>query len=102
MLVDIHMTVHHNLYGKGEVIKVEDDMRTRSVPNRTMYWCLDSLNISFEDEAFFEWSDLKEGRKVYDFFLPDYSCIIEMHGAQHYIESTNFSGKTLSEIPGMT
>ena len=25
MLIDIHMTVHHNLYGKGEVTKITDD-----------------------------------------------------------------------------
>lgn len=34
----------------------------------------------FLTQKTFEWSN----RKIYDFFLPDYNLIIEVHGEQHY------------------
>lgn len=36
-----------------------------------------------------------DGRKRYDFYLPEYSCIIETHGIQHYEEVKR--GRTLKE-----
>lgn len=45
------------------------------------------LKIDFIKEHPFNWSN----QKRYDFYLPDYNCIIETHGKQHYIEN-DFSG----------
>ena len=38
------------------------------------------LGIKFEKEKIFEWSH----NKKYDFYIEDKSCIIEVHGLQHY------------------
>lgn len=51
-----------------------------SFPNRYMSALLTKINIAFEPEALFGWSDLYR----YDFYIPSVSAIIEMHGAQHY------------------
>lgn len=51
-----------------------------SFPNRMMYSLLTLLKIDFYPEKIFEWGH----NKRHDFFLPDYSCIIEMNGEQHY------------------
>ena len=53
---------------------------SNSYPNKLMMLILQSLDINFEYEKVFEWSD----KKQYDFYLPDYKCIIEMHGGGHY------------------
>lgn len=51
---------------------------------------LKSLNIKFEREKVFEWSD----RKIYDFYISTLNCIIEMNGSQHYKYAFN---KTCNE-----
>lgn len=61
--------------------------KSKSYPNRLMYWFLDYLHIEFEDEKTFDWSDGKR----YDFYIPSISTIIEMHGKQHYQESYYFT-----------
>lgn len=43
---------------------------------------LDQLNISYEQEKIFEWSN----RKRYDFYLNKENCIIEINGEQHYLK----------------
>ena len=50
---------------------------------------------SFEPEKEFDWSDGKR----YDFYLPLHSCIIEVHGKQHYSNNdfSKLSGKTYIE-----
>lgn len=53
-----------------------------SYPNRFMYKFLKQLNLEFESEKIFDWSD----RKRYDFYLPKYNMIIEAHGKQHYVD----------------
>ena len=39
--------------------------KSKSYPNRFMYWLLDYLHIEFEDEKTFDWSDGKR----YDFYI---------------------------------
>lgn len=51
-----------------------------SFPNRFMTSVLDELHINYTPEKVFDWSN----NKRYDFYLPDYNMIIEMHGEQHY------------------
>lgn len=60
-----------------------------SYPEKIMYGLLQSLQEEFlYDKAIF--SD----RKRYDFYLPDKSIIIEMHGGQHYPDVKGFSMST--------
>lgn len=51
-----------------------------SFPNRFMTSLLDELHINYIPEKVFDWSN----NKRYDFYIPDYNMIIEMHGEQHY------------------
>lgn len=44
---------------------------------------LEELNVDFEREKSFDWLR----RKFYDFYIPSQNCIIEVNGAQHYIET---------------
>lgn len=41
---------------------------------------LNQINIEFFNEHLFNWSN----RRRYDFYIPNMSCIIEVHGGQHY------------------
>jgi ribosomal protein S27E len=63
-----------------------------SYPEKFMFNLLEQLNIKFERQKKFDWSE----NKRYDFYLPDYNCIIETHGIQHY-EDTKI-GTSLKEI----
>lgn len=67
--------------------------KTKSFPNRFMYWLLDNLGIEFEDEKVFDWSN----KRRYDFYMPDLNIIVEMHGGQHYKEIYSFTKKSLLE-----
>lgn len=67
--------------------------KTKSYPNRFMYFLLNDLGINFEDEKIFNWSE----KKRYDFYIPSLKAIIEMHGNQHYVENYSFTKKLLSE-----
>lgn len=49
-------------------------------PEKFMFNVLEQLNVEFYAQKHFSWSR----RKIYDFYLPYYSCIIETHGLQHY------------------
>lgn len=54
-----------------------------------MYSILKQLNIEFKTQLSkteFQWCD----KYRYDFYLPEYDCIIETHGEQHY-EDCNWS-----------
>lgn len=51
-----------------------------------------NTNINFESEKTFSWSN----RKRYDYYLSDYNCIVEIHGAQHFYY-TGLSERTLEE-----
>lgn len=66
-----------------------------SYPEKFMINVLEQLNIRFITQltkTTFEWCNDKR----YDFYLPDYSCIIETHGLQHYKEANRFKN-TLTE-----
>lgn len=64
-----------------------------SFPERIMFNLLKTLNVNFEKEKIFIWAT----NKRYDFYLPDYNCIIEMHGGQHYKSGFNISNRSLNE-----
>lgn len=54
-----------------------------SYPEKFMMSLLDLLHINYHKEYSPNWAN----GKIYDFYLSDYSCIIETHGIQHYEES---------------
>lgn len=58
-----------------------------SFPNRCMSAILSTLGVEFCPEKCFPWSE----RLRYDFYLPNQSAIIEMHGEQHYNDKTGWS-----------
>lgn len=51
-----------------------------SYSEKFMASILEQLNIDYESQYVPNWS----GSKRYDFYLPNYNCIIETHGSQHY------------------
>lgn len=63
----------------------------RSYPEKFVTELLKQLNIEFETEKRFEWAN----NKKYDFYIPEYNMIIEVHGGQHYEKSSR--GRTLEE-----
>ena len=76
---------------------------TRSMPERIMTALLRVTKIRFDYQKIFDWSKspMKDGvvlgKKIYDFFLPDYNCIIETHGAQHYRQNSYFVRSSIAE-----
>lgn len=80
-----------------------------SYPEKFMYFLLHRLKVNFNMHKSFEWSknvvhnnSKLSGNKEYDFYLPDYHLIIEMHGKQHYSSDCSFSkiditGRSLNE-----
>jgi len=75
-----------------------------SYPERIVNSLLTSLGIDFAQEYVFPWSVItnKQGKQIsakrYDFFIPDLSTIIEVHGSQHYDGSfESLGGRTLAE-----
>lgn len=62
---------------------------SNSYGEKFIYNMLEQLCMSFNTHVRFDWSDMKE----YDFYIPEYNCIIEVHGAQHYT-SHDFSHKS--------
>ena len=79
----------NNVSTHGLVCKIHNG--TTSYPNRFFYFLLKQLNIKYESEKRFEWSN---GR-IYDIYIPSINTIIEAHGIQHY-EQTGFA-VTLAE-----
>lgn len=63
-----------------------------SLPEKLFNNLLKMLSINYESQKSFNWS----GRKIYDFYLPETSTIIELHGGQHYTES--FKGVKLRDV----
>lgn len=59
-----------------------------SIPNRFMASVLHNLNIEFESEKTFYWSQ----NKRYDFYLPKFNSVIEMQGGQHFQKVAFMSG----------
>lgn len=64
-----------------------------SFPNKLMYSLLDQINIYFEKEKVFPWS---EG-KIYDFYIihNGKKIICELNGLQHYDERVGWKNKPL-------
>lgn len=52
----------------------------KSYPEKFVSNLLAKLGIEFNNDIGFSWSDSRR----YDFYLPDYNMIIEVHGGQHY------------------
>jgi len=65
----------------------------RSLPEKIMSLILSHIVESYHYELSFEWSN----NKRYDFYLPHYDIIIEMHGSQHYEQSKRKEARTLKE-----
>lgn len=65
-----------------------------SYPNKFIYAILNQLNIKYETERMFEWSE----NKRYDVYIPYLNCIVENHGEQHYNNSfKSLNCRTLEE-----
>lgn len=62
-----------------------------SFPNKFIYKILEYYNINFISEYNFNFNN-----KRYDVYIPDYSCIVEMHGKQHYTDG-NWPNRTLKQ-----
>lgn len=62
-----------------------------SYPEKFFISLLTQLNINYKTHISFSWS----ANKQYDFYLPDYECIIEVHGEQHFRNTGR--GRTLDE-----
>lgn len=62
-----------------------------SYPEKLMENLLIQINIKYEGQYKAKWSK----NRIYDFYLPDYNIIIEVHGIQHYEESRR--GRSLKE-----
>lgn len=58
-----------------------------SYPEKFIFNLLDQLNINFDIQKVFEWSNNRQ----YDFYLPKINTIIEAHGLQHYENNYSFS-----------
>lgn len=66
----------------------------KSYPEKFMYYVLKELNLVYEWEKVFPWSE----EKRYDFYVEykGYNIIIECHGKQHY-ENSPRGGRSLKE-----
>lgn len=83
-----------DIYTRGYFCSVCSD--GCSYPEKFMYSVLKQLKINFimqftKKEA----SWCKNFR--YDFYLPDFNCIIETHGIQHYQDAGFYGGRTFEE-----
>lgn len=58
-----------------------------SYPEKIIRAFLFQIGRTFDLQKKFKWSN----GKIYDFYIPSLSCIIETHGIQHYEESFNFT-----------
>ena len=56
---------------------------TRSLGHRLVNSVLTELDVDYINEKTFYWSE----NKVYDIYVEQYNCIIEVNGVQHYEES---------------
>ena len=89
----IHIKSPHNIYGnKGISCPCGDGW---SYPNKFVYALLEQVNVNFETEKHFDWS---EGR-IYDDYIEyvGMKIITEQHGIQHYERGFNSESRTLEE-----
>lgn len=65
-----------------------------SYPEKFMFNILEQLDVHFETQKTFKWSN----QKRYDFYIPSLNCIIETHGGQHYHRGfETLGGRSLEE-----
>lgn len=64
-----------------------------SYPQKFVNEFLRQLGVNFVTEKTFEWSSGKR----YDFYIPSYEIVIEVHGGQHYKESKFFKDKSFKQ-----
>lgn len=64
------------------------------IGEKIIHALLKYLNIDFEYQKKFEWSN----NKIYDFYIKDKNLIIEVNGIQHYCGKSKFTHTTLSSI----
>lgn len=66
-----------------------------SFPEKVMSLVFDKLNIYYEKQKTFSWSQ----NRIYDFYIPSLEKLIETHGRQHYKEASwsKHGGRTLAE-----
>lgn len=86
------MTVH-TLYQQGFSCPICED--GYSYPEKLLHIILQELNIDYIfqlTKKYFSWC----GKYRYDFYLPKYNCIIEVHGSQHY-DNIFINGRSQSE-----
>ena len=66
-----------------------------SYPNKFLRELFNQLNLNFNCEKTFNWSD----NRIYDFYIIDNNTIVEAHGLQHYeeVKFSKLGGRTLKE-----
>ena len=66
-----------------------------SYPEKVVSLVFDKLNIYYEKQKSFSWSQ----DKIYDFYIPTLEKLIETHGRQHYkkVDWSKYGGRTLAE-----
>lgn len=62
-----------------------------SYPEKFMISLLDQLHFKYQLQYSPNWADDKK----YDFYIPNYNCIVETHGGQHYKDQKR--GRSLKE-----
>lgn len=74
-----------------------------SYPEKFVFNMLLQLSVGSIRQKIFEWSinvksknEMLNGNKKYDFYIPDFNCIIEVHGKQHYKDGFH-GARTLNE-----
>ena len=88
----VHKRIISNITQQG--LRCDRCSDGRSIPNKLIANVLDSLNIIFETEKSFIWSQ----NRRYDIYIPDVNCIIEMNGLQHNgCGFETIGGRTLGE-----
>ena len=65
-----------------------------SYPNKFVYSILKQLDVDIILEYSPEWAN----RKKYDVYIPEFNCIVENHGEQHYDESRMMFNNTYNYI----
>jgi len=62
-----------------------------SYPEKFLTSVLEQLGVDFIAQATSNNLGFDVDRRAYDFYIPEYSCIIETHGNQHYAKTTFFN-----------
>lgn len=91
---DYEMTIDKRVGEKGETNACKVCSSNLSFGEKVIYELLDSNEIDFQREVKFKWSE----NKIYDFYIKELNCIIEVHGEQHYNGSfSRLGGRTLQQ-----